>query len=30
MKMVPSKWEKKNKGTIKCDKSAVTYNVGTP
>ena len=21
---------KKNKGTIKCDKSAVTYDVGTP
>ena len=29
MKMVPFKW-KKNKGTIKCDKSAVKYDVGTP
>ena len=22
-------WEKKNKGTTKCDKSTVTYDVGT-
>ena len=27
--MIPSKCEKKNKGTIECDKSTVTYDVGT-
>ena len=29
VKMVPSKYEEKNKGITECDKSTVTYDVGT-